>query len=206
LIFGEFALHDGRVSPFYFNVANAIASGEGFSKIATSLAGYVYANFLESSVPTERKIPPERLFIFGAAYRGIPLSAGVAMVLNDKFKVSCRWGYNRKEEEDDKYTVGHLKEGDSVIMIDDVLTTGETTLEIRNNLVKFTGIEDIKFPAVVAVIDRFEGALALRQDVDVYAVLRIDQLFKLCHDHQWISDEHNDQFVTYFNAYGLVQD
>lgn len=209
LLFGNFTLKSGRESPFYFNMAKAVKNGEGFSKISTTLAGYIYANFIDSAVPEERRVDPETLFIFGPAYKGIPLAAGVAFSLNDKHNVNVRWGFNRKEvklhgDKDDYYLMGDLRDGDNVIILDDVLTTGNTKLEAKNNLIEATGFENLYFLAMVALVDRFEGALELRQNISCYGVIRIDTLVELCYKKGWITEENYKHFHEYFDEHGLV--
>ncbi|MFX0099962.1 MAG: orotate phosphoribosyltransferase [Candidatus Hodarchaeota archaeon] len=210
LLFGDFTLKSGRKSPFYFNMAKAVKSGEGFSKISATLAGYIYANFIDSAVPENRRVDPETIFIFGPAYKGIPLAAGVAFSLNDKHKVNVRWGFNRKEvkmhgDKDDRYLMGEIRDGDNVIIIDDVLTTGNTKLEARDHLIEATGLKNLNFVGMVALVDRFEGALELRQNIDCYGVIRIDSLVELCYKKRWITEENYKNFHEYFDEHGLVQ-
>lgn len=210
LLFGEFTLKSGKKSPFYFNMAKAVKTGEGMARIAASLAGFIYANFLEDSVPGERKVTADQLFLFGPAYKGIPLAAGVAQSLFDKFNVCVRWGFNRKEaklhgDQDDMYLMGDLREGDHVLILDDVLTTGLTKLEARDNIIEASGLKDLHFAGVVALVDRFEGALELRQQIDVFGVLRIDQLVDICKRKDWITSEQHATFRAYFDEHGLVQ-
>ncbi|MHA1791047.1 MAG: orotate phosphoribosyltransferase [Promethearchaeota archaeon] len=208
LLFGDFTLKSGRKSPFYFNMAKAIRTGCGFSMISTTLAGYIYANFLEDSVPPDRKVSPDSLFIFGPAYKGIPLAAGVAYALNDKFGADVRWGFNRKEvkthgDKDDAYLIGEIKENDCIIIIDDVITTGSTKIEAMEHIKSLTIAKNLNFLAVVGLIDRFEGGADLREKVNVFGVIRIDHLVDLCHDKDWITEENYVNFKKYFEKYGL---
>lgn len=210
LLFGEFTLKSGIKSPYYINIAKAIKTAEGLGNITLSLAGYIFANFLAADLPAERKIIPDKLFIFGPAYKGIPLVAGTAFALFEKFKVNARWGFNRKEaklhgDKDDTYMMGDLHDGDSIIILDDVITTGSTKIEVKEQILQATGFKNLKFVAVVAVLDRFEGAIDVRQEIDVYAVLRMDQVMKTCKSRKWVTDEQYQKFEEYFSKHGLVQ-
>ncbi|MHA1684347.1 MAG: orotate phosphoribosyltransferase [Promethearchaeota archaeon] len=210
LLFGDFTLKSGKKSPFYFNMAKAVKNGLGFSMISATLSGYIYANFLDDAVPKSRKVEPETLFIFGPAYKGIPLAAGVALCLNDRFNINVRWGFNRKEVKlhgdlSDMYLMGDIHPGDNIIILDDVITTGKTKLDARNKILKATGLKDINFLAVVGLVDRFEGALELRQSIDVFGVIRIDSLVEACYKKEWITKENYQKFHNYFNEHGLVQ-
>ncbi|MHA1370275.1 MAG: orotate phosphoribosyltransferase [Promethearchaeota archaeon] len=204
LLFGDFTLKSGKKSPFYFNIAKAIKNGEGFAKISLSLAGYIYANFLEHSVPANRKLKPETIFLFGAAYKGIPLVSGVAYALIDKFDVNIRWGYNRKEDKEygdsaDRFIIGDLRDGDNLIIIDDVITTGLTKVEIRDKIIKTTKYKNLNFAATIALIDRFEGTTELRNDLKIFGVIRADHMIEICKENNWISAENYNRFKEYFN-------
>ncbi len=210
LLFGDFTLKSGGKSPYYINLGKLIKSGEGVAKIAVSLAGYIYANFLDASVPEDRRLKESELFLFGPAYKGIPMAASVAMALFDQFKVNVRWGFNRKEvklhgDKDDTYMMGEIKDGDKVIILDDVITTGSTKTEAIDQIAVATGKQGLRFVAVVALIDRYEGAEDLRKHINVYGVLRIDSLVKTCHEKGWITEEQYASFMAYFKEHGLVK-
>ncbi len=210
LLFGEFKLKSGAMSPYYINMAKAVKTAEGIASIGMSLAGYVYANFLESSLPADRRVDPSKLFLFGPAYKGITLVAATAFALFEKFHVNVRWGFNRKEaklhgDKDDTFMMGDLRDGDSIILLDDVITSGATKLEVKEQIETATGFKNLKFIAVVAVLDRFEGALETRQQIDVFALLRMDQVMKACKANKWVTDAQYKMFDEYFKVHGLVQ-
>ncbi len=210
LLFGEFTLKSGAKSPYYINMAKAVKSAEGIASIGMSLAGFIFANFLEGSLPADRRVDPTSLFLFGPAYKGIPLVAATAFALFEKFHINVRWGFNRKEaklhgDKDDTFMMGELREGDSVILLDDVITSGATKLEVKEQIQTATGFKNLKFIAVVAVLDRFEGALAIRQQIDVVAILRMDHVMKTCKANKWVTDAQYETFEEYFAKHGLVQ-
>jgi orotate phosphoribosyltransferase len=98
-----------------------------------------------------------------------------------------------------------MHDGDTVIILDDVITSGATKLEVKEQIMTATGFKSLKFPAIVAVLDRFEGGLELRQSIDVYAVLRMDQVMRICKARKWITDVQYTTFEEYFTKHGLVQ-
>jgi orotate phosphoribosyltransferase len=210
LLFGEFTLKSGAKSPYYVNMAKAVKTAEGIASIGMSLAGYIYANFLEASLPEDRRVDPSKFFLFGPAYKGVPLVSAAAFALFEKFKINVRWGFNRKEaklhgDKDDTFMMGDLHDGDSIIILDDVITSGATKLEVMEQIQTATGFKNLKFIAVVAVLDRFEGALEIRQQIDVYAILRMDIVMKTCKARKWVTDAQYKTFEEYFAKHGLVQ-
>jgi orotate phosphoribosyltransferase len=210
LLFGEFTLKNGAKSPYYINMAKAVKTAEGIASIGMSLAGFIFANFLEGSLPADRRVDPSKFFLFGPAYKGISLVAATAFALFEKFHINVRWGYNRKEaklhgDKDDTFMMGDLHDGDDVILLDDVITSGATKLEVKEQIQTATGFKNLKFVAVVAVLDRFEGALEIRQQIDVFAILRMDQLMKTCKANKWVTAAQYKTFEEYFTKHGLVQ-
>ena len=71
LLFGEFTLKSGRESLYFFNIAKFLESGH-LGELAE----------MYSEKITECKVDYD--VIFGPSYKGIPLAAAVATVLNQK--------------------------------------------------------------------------------------------------------------------------
>jgi orotate phosphoribosyltransferase len=117
LKFGSFTLKSGMVSPFFLNLGN-IASAE-----ALKLTGSAFAVSISESFP-------EATHIYGPPYKGISLATASVMMHENP---GIGMFYNRKEIK------GHGEKGvfvgytpgpeSTVIMVDDVMTTGGTKLE-----------------------------------------------------------------------------
>jgi len=154
--FGNFKLKSGRVSPYFVNLGKAMSRASSLREVSECYASKIERDFQLDEID----------FIFGPAYKGIPLASSVALELLKRRGVDLRWGYNRKEVK--KYgdlgeseIVGDLRAGDKVLVIDDVLTTGETKLE------SFSKLEDrgAKVIGLVVGVDREEsfGGLKARE-------------------------------------------
>lgn len=72
LTFGQFTLKSGRVSPYFFN-AGLFSSGRSIALLTRFYAHAIKESGIEFDV------------IFGPAYKGIPLAAGVAMAFSELF-------------------------------------------------------------------------------------------------------------------------
>ena len=121
LKFGDFTLKSGRKSPFFMN-AGAYVTGTQLRKLGEYYAKAIYDNYgLDFDV------------LFGPAYKGIPLAVATAMAISELYGKDVKYCSNRKEEKDHGDTgilLGSpLKDGDRVVMIEDVTTSGKSNEE-----------------------------------------------------------------------------
>jgi len=148
LQFGDFTLKSGRSSPYFINTG-VFETGEAIAKL-----GYFYASLIKDEFGDNFDV------IFGPAYKGISLAVTTAISLNNDFGLNKFYTFNRKEIKDHgdkKILVGHnLKNGDRVILIDDVITDGKTkfeTIELINNLAK------VEYKGLVIAVNRQEKTI-----------------------------------------------
>ncbi len=121
LKFGDFTLKSGRKSPFFMN-AGAYVTGDQLHRLGLYYAQAIHDNFgLDFDV------------VFGPAYKGIPLSVITTMGLHELYGKEARYCSNRKEVKDHGDTgilLGSaLKDGDRVVMVEDVTTSGKSIEE-----------------------------------------------------------------------------
>ena len=121
LKFGEFTLKSGRKSPFFMN-AGAYVTGTQLRKLGEYYAKAIHDNYgLDFDV------------LFGPAYKGIPLSVATTMAISELYGKDIRYCSNRKEVKDHGDTgilLGSiLKDGDRVVIIEDVTTSGKSIEE-----------------------------------------------------------------------------
>ena len=173
LLFGEFTLKSGRKSPYFFNAAR-FRTGSQIAGLGRFFAGTI----LEAA--------PQATIVFGPAYKGIPLSVSAAIALGEGGNREMGYLFNRKEEKthgDRGLFVGQEPgAGDRLVLVDDVITDGETKREAVELLRKaFSAPID----ALVIAFDRMEqgegGRNALKdfQDstgIPVRAILTLDEL------------------------------
>lgn len=121
LKFGDFTLKSGRKSPFFMN-AGSYVTGTQLRKL-----GEYYARAIHDKYGDDFDV------LFGPAYKGIPLSVAAAMAYSELYGKDVRYCSNRKEAKDHG-DVGillgsGLKDGDRVVMIEDVTTSGKSIEE-----------------------------------------------------------------------------
>ena len=119
LKFGEFTLKSGRKSPFFMN-AGGYVTGSQLKKL-----GEYYAKAIHAKYGDDFDV------LFGPAYKGIPLSVVTAIAFSELYGKEIRYCSDRKEVKDHG-DVGillgsNLKDGDRVVMIEDVTTSGKSS-------------------------------------------------------------------------------
>lgn len=121
LKFGEFTLKSGRKSPFFMN-AGGYVTGSQLRKL-----GEYYAKAIHDHYGLEFDV------LFGPAYKGIPLAVAATMAISELYGKEIRYCSNRKEMKDHGDTGillgSKLKDGDRVVIIEDVTTSGKSIEE-----------------------------------------------------------------------------
>lgn len=133
LRFGDFVTKSGRNTQYFVNTGN-YRTGK---QVAT--LGKYYAALVKETVGDNFDC------MFGPAYKGIPLAVGCAASLYNEHGIDKPYFFNRKEEKDHGEggsLVGYKpKDGDRVIIIEDVITAGTAireTMPILQNAAKVT--------------------------------------------------------------------
>ena len=121
LKFGEFTLKSGRKSPFFMN-AGAYVTGSQLRRL-----GQFYAQAIHDNYVTDFDV------LFGPAYKGIPLAVATTIAFSELYGRDIRYCSNRKEIKDHG-DVGillgsDLNDGDKVVIIEDVTTSGKSIEE-----------------------------------------------------------------------------
>ena len=96
--------------------------------------------------------------LFGPAYKGIPLSVVTAIAFSELYGKEIRYCSDRKEEKDhgaDKgsFLGSKLKDGDRVVMIEDVTTSGKS---MEETVPKVKGAADVEIVGLMVSLDRME--------------------------------------------------
>ena len=145
---GNFTLKNGGNSDYFINT-EIFTTNAQISKIGEVFADCIRENDLEFDA------------IVGLAYHGIGFSAATAVALYNKYGVTTQYCYDRRVPDSrGRMLCGHtLQDGEKVIIVDDVMTTGISVDERIENLRK---VADIQVEAVIVIINR--GTLAKESD------------------------------------------
>ena len=145
LKFGEFTLKSGRKSPFFMN-AGAYVTGSQLRKLGEYYAKAIHDNYgLDFDV------------LFGPAYKGIPLSVATTMAISELYGKEIRYCSNWKEVKDHGDTGillgSKLKDGDRVVIIEDVTTSGKS-IEETFPIIKAQA--DVEIKGLMVSLNRME--------------------------------------------------
>lgn len=121
LRFGDFVTKSGRKTPFFINT--------GFYRTGAQLKrlGMYYAKAAKDKFNLDFDV------LFGPAYKGIPLAVAASIAISELYDTDIAYCANRKEVKDhgDKGILlgSPLKDGDRVVIIEDVTTAGTSIKE-----------------------------------------------------------------------------
>lgn len=176
LNFGEFELKSGRISPYFFN-AGKFNSGGALSQLGASYADAIVARGIEFD------------FIFGPAYKGIPLAAVIAAALYERHNLDVPYCFNRKEVKDHGeggMFVGATPQGRGLI-VDDVITAGTAIREAIGQL----ETAGASAAAVMIGLDRKERApnsdLSAVMQLEAESSIRVESIVSLDDIRQYLS-------------------
>ena len=149
LKFGSFTLKSGRQSPFFMNAGAYITGSQLFT------LGKYYAQAIHDNFGDDFDV------LFGPAYKGIPLAVATSIAYSQLYGKEVKYCSDRKEEKDhgaDKgsFLGSKLKDGDRVIMIEDVTTSGKS---MEETVPKVRGAADVEIVGLMVSLDRCEKGL-----------------------------------------------
>ena len=145
LKFGDFTLKSGRKSPFFMN-AGAYVTGSQLKKL-----GEYYARAIHETYGDDFDV------LFGPAYKGIPLGVVTAIAYSELYGKEVRYCSNRKEVKDHGDTGillgSKLKDGDRVVIIEDVTTSGKS---IEETFPILKSQADVEIKGLMVSLNRME--------------------------------------------------
>jgi orotate phosphoribosyltransferase len=190
LSFGEFKLKSGRLSPYFFN-AGRFSTGAALAGLGACYADAIVSYGLEFD------------FLFGPAYKGIPLVAVTAAALAREHGRDVPCCFNRKEAKDHGeggVFVGAQPKGRG-LLVDDVITAG-TAIRESIGLIEASGAS---LGAVLIGLDRQErgtaSSLSAVQQVRAEAGIRVESIVTLDHIRHYLADANDTDLLRRIEQY-----
>ena len=200
LKFGEFTLKSGRIAPYFINTGN-YKTGKQLAKLGEYYAACIQENNLTAET------------LVGPAYKGIPLSVATAIALANRYDVDVNYCFDRKEVKDHGegglFVGKQLIDGEKVIIIEDVMTSGKALREI---LPKLEAAAKVEVVGMIISVDRREKALNSEVSavteakkefgIDVYSVVTMDDIIAAIEKGVIDGKEHLPAMYQYREVYG----
>ncbi|TCL59007.1 orotate phosphoribosyltransferase [Kineothrix alysoides] len=205
LKFGEFTLKSGRKSPFFMN-AGGYVTGTQLRKLGEYYAKAIHDNYgLDFDV------------LFGPAYKGIPLSVATTMAISELYGKDVRYCSNRKEEKDHGDTGillgSKLKDGDKVVIIEDVTTSGKS---IEETFPILKAQADVDIRGLIVSLNRMEKGqgdksalceIKEKYGFEANAIVTMEEVVEYLYNKPYrgtiyINDECKTAIDTYYETYG----
>jgi len=204
LTFGEFVLKSGRKTPYFVNTEN-FNDGEKVTKIGQFYASHIAAQDF-SHIDS----------IFGPAYKGISLSVTTAISLSQDQGMNVGYTFDRGEEKShgvhDNMIGFQVKDGQQILIVEDVITAGVTLKEIIPLIYKSAKVEIL---GVVISVDRCEkgsgklsavAEVAKTLGVQVYPIVTIHDITAYLSSENTsgltLSPQQQDDIARYLEEYG----
>ena len=206
LKFGDFTLKSGRKSPFFMN-AGAYVTGAQLKK----LGGY-YARAIHDHYGDDFDV------LFGPAYKGIPLSVATAIAYSELYDREIRYCSNRKEVKDHGDTGillgSNLKDGDRVVIIEDVTTSGKSIEETFPILMAQAKVE---VKGLMVSLNRQEkglgGSISALEEIkekygfDAHAIVTMHEVIDYLYNKEYKGQVYIDDGIKaaideYYSIYG----
>lgn len=205
LTFGDFVTKSGRKTPFFVNTGN-YKKGSQLKRLGEFYAEAIKENFGE-----------EFNVLFGPAYKGIPLTVTTSIALSDLYNIDVDYCSNRKEVKDhgDKGILlgANLKDGDRVLIVEDVTTAGTSIYETMP-ILKEQG--DVDVTGLIISVDRMERGRgeksALNEIKEKFgfktcAIVTMEEVIEYLYNREIsgkviIDDEIMKRINSYYEQYG----
>ena len=200
LTFGDFTLKSGRKAPYFINTGN-YKTGAQLARLGEYYAECIIDNKIEGET------------LVGPAYKGIPLAVSTAVALWDHHHKDLNYCFDRNEIKDHgeggMFVGKQLQDGEKVILIEDVMTSGKA---LREMLPKLAQAAKVEVAGMVISVDRQEKALnsdlsAVQEaykefGIKVYSIVTMQDIIEAIEQGVIEGKEYLDKMREYRSVYG----
>lgn len=208
LTFGDFTTKSGRKSPYFINTGNYKTGGQ-LAKLGSFYADCIVDNMNNGNLAKGVKA------LFGPAYKGIPISVATAIAMAEKHGMDINYCSNRKEAKDHGEggsLLGYqLQKGDSVLIVEDVITAGTAMREC----VPVLSALGVTIEGLIVSVDRMErgtGSKTAIQElkeeygISTYPIITVKDILDHLYEKEidgkvYVNDEMKQKMEAYLETY-----
>ena len=197
LTFGDFTTKSGRKTPYFVNTGN-YKTGQHIAVLGDHYADCVAGSGEKFDA------------LYGPAYKGITLAAVTAASLYRNHDINVPFFFNRKEVKshgEGGQFIGYApKDGDRIVIIEDVVTAGTA---VRESLELLKSVADVRVTALFVSVDRMErgkGPLSTLRElneefgINVYSIISALDIINSFEP----GDPRIEKMMGYLKEYGAV--
>ncbi len=207
------ALKSGRKSAYFVNFGD-LNDGESLSTLKKAYSSFIYQLLKEGKIE-------DFDFIFGPAYKGINLASLACEGLYEIYGINKKYLYDRKEVKGHGITAesaivgaSSFKQGQKILMIDDVITTGKAKLDALEKIKLLGGH---KVVGIVIAVDRQDktgdveniGEYSAVEEMEVNFGIKVHSFASMQDIFHVVKDKLpsgvKNAWIDYYNKYGVVK-
>ena len=154
--------------------------------------------------------------LFGPAYKGIPLAVATTIALDNLYGKEIRYCSDRKEVKDHGADMGmllgtKLQDGDRVIMIEDVTTSGKS---MEETVPKVRNAANVEIKGLIVSLNRNEkgkgNKTALKEIAELYgfptaAIVSMPEVVEYLESKDALDAELKERIDAYYAEYGATE-
>lgn len=180
--FGDYTLTSGKKSPYYIDLRQTISSPITMDWISNSLVRIIMNEIGKNRIDKTLGVPTA----------GVPFATMVSQ------KLALPLIYYRKARKEHgvrKKIEGSLERNDRILIIDDLITTGESVIEAAEAVRQQGGIAS----ELVVLLDREQGGVeSLRKaNVETHILFRVSEAFEWLMQVDLLSQEEFEKITKY---------